>query len=473
MSGGKGPQKRKRKGQIDRRDFMNGVAIAVGASLCPIHHVLAAGVSGPDPSPLDPLLARGITQDDPKYYPPALEGMRGSHPGSFETAHQVRDEKRWHDSSDVIDTGETYDLVIVGGGISGLASAYFFRKQNPKGRVLVIDNHDDFGGHAKRNEFKAGQRLLLGYGGTQSIEAPARYSPVAKALLKDIGIYPQRFYKYYDRHYYESFHSRPAIFFDRETFGVDRLVAGTPSYNQDPIVGLMDDFVPFQSPECIAQMPIAQQARADFARLRDQAIDYLAHIPLEQRRTTLIKTSYEDYLLKYAKVHPDVPKVLQQMTHDLFCVGIDAVSAEECRNMRFPGFKGMKVTEGEREQDTEEPYIFHFPDGNASVARLLVRALIPEAMPGHTMEDVVTTKANYTALDRGGSRCAFGSTARRFPFIILATRRAPGKSKSSMCTTARATRCAVRAASWLATIAWFPISAPRCRRAKRRLSPMR
>ena len=400
------------KGQIDRRDFLNGVAVAIGASLCPIHGASAQG-SGPDPSPLEPLLAHGVTQDDPRYYPPALKGMRGSHPGSFENAHHLRDEKRSRDFTDVIDTGETYDLVVVGGGISGLAAAHFFRKQNPRGRVLVLDNHDDFGGHAKRNEFRAGHRLLLGYGGTQSIEAPADYSPIAKALLEDIGIYPQRFYKDYDRSYYKSFHAGPAIFFDRETFGVDRLVTGTQTAGQDPIAGLLDNFEAFQRPECIAQMPIAEQARSDFARLCDQTIDYLADVPPDLRRATLIKTSYRDYLLKYAHVHPDTVKVMQQMTHDLYCVGIDAVSAEDCRAMRYPGFNGMKTTEEEQELTSEEPYIFHFPDGNASVARLLVRTLIPQAMPGHTMEDVVTAKADYTALDNpdNHARIRLNSTA--------------------------------------------------------------
>ena len=235
------------KGQIDRRDFLNGVAVAIGASLCPVHGAFAAG-SGPDPSPLDPLLARGITQDDPRYNPPALEGMRGSHPGSFETAHQVRDDKRWHETGDVIDTGEAYDLVVVGGGISGLSAAYFFRKQNPNARVLILDNHDDFGGHAKRNEFQADDRMLLGYGGTQSIEAPADYSPVAKALLKDLGIVPQRFYKDYDRSYYKSFHAGPAIFFDRETFGVDRLVTGTQAWKQIRLPAFWTISSPFSAP---------------------------------------------------------------------------------------------------------------------------------------------------------------------------------------------------------------------------------
>ncbi|MBS0282428.1 MAG: FAD-dependent oxidoreductase, partial [Proteobacteria bacterium] len=187
---------------IDRRDFLNGAAIAIGASLCPFHEAFAQD-AGPDASARDPLLADGIAQNDARYYPPALNGMRGSHPGSFENAHRARDGGTWPPDA-VEDTKESYDLIVVGGGISGLSAAYFFRKQNANARVLVLDNHDDFGGHAKRNEFQAGGRLLLGYGGTQSIEAPGRYSDVAKGLLREIGIDVRRFYKYYDQDFYRA-----------------------------------------------------------------------------------------------------------------------------------------------------------------------------------------------------------------------------------------------------------------------------
>src|ERR1700757_3881797 len=111
--------------RITRRDFLNGLAVSVGASLIP--NVAGAQEAGPDTSPLEPLLAQGITQDDPRYYPPILTGMRGSHPGSFEAAHQMRDDGKW-DLTGVEDTGENYDLVVVGGGLSGLAAAHFFVK---------------------------------------------------------------------------------------------------------------------------------------------------------------------------------------------------------------------------------------------------------------------------------------------------------------------------------------------------------
>jgi spermidine dehydrogenase len=382
---------------LTRRDFLNGTALAIGASLCPMHDAFAQG-AGPDASPLDPLLAEGLTQDNPRYYPPALAGMRGSHPGSFESAHHVRDTRHWVPSGPLADTGEVYDLVVVGGGISGLSAAHFFRKGNPDARILVLDNHDDFGGHAKRNEFQSGGRLLLGYGGTQSIEAPGRYSAVAKGLLEEIGIEVRRFYKYYDQSFYDSHKLTPSVFFDRETFGRDQLLVGRPG--DIPLANME----PFLDPDLVARMPIADAARADLIRLHRETVDYMPGLPAQERRVKLIKTSYKDFLLDHARVHPDVVKLFQKMPHDLYCVGIDAVSASTCRQEGFPGFRGMpgvsRRRSGPAARQEEEPYIFHFPDGNASVARLLVRALLPDAMPGRTMEDVVTAKADYTRLDR-------------------------------------------------------------------------
>src|SRR4029077_332797 len=167
---------------ITRRDFLNGVAIGVGGSL----------LGGPLLS--DPLLAalgpdEFAPENAPDYYPPALQGMRGNHDGTFTYAHRLRDGESWDSDGGATKTGETYDLVVVGGGISGLAAAYFYRKQaGENARILILDNHDDFGGHAKRNEFHAANRMLLSYGGTQSIESPGSYSKVARGLLTELGI---------------------------------------------------------------------------------------------------------------------------------------------------------------------------------------------------------------------------------------------------------------------------------------------
>ena len=373
---------------ITRRDFLNGVAIGAGG-------LLAA----------DPVLAALIAEETspekaPGYYPPALTGMRGNHDGTFTYAHQLRDGKRWDAAGGAAKTGEIYDLVVVGGGISGLAAAYFYRKSAGKSaRILILDNHDDFGGHAKRNEFRAGGRMLLTYGGTQSIESPGKYSDVAKGLLAELGIQTDRFYKAYDRTLYSKLGT--AAFFDKETFGADRLLTGM---NATPW------------PEFLAQAPLSDGVRREIARVYTERVDYLPGLSKEEKLAKLEKISYADYLAKYCKLVPEALPFFQTFTHDLFCVGIEAVSAAACyeagddyQSFTYPGFDGLGLPEREK----EEPYIFHFPDGNATVVRLLVRQLIPGSIPGSTMEDVVTGKADYSKLDTAENevRIRLGSTA--------------------------------------------------------------
>ena len=168
---------------ISRRDFLNGAAVALTGALVAPPWLGAYGLStGQNP------------EQAADYYPPLRTGMRGSHPGSFEVGHQLRDRRSWAQAAE--DTGEVYDLVVVGGGISGLSAAHFFRAAvGPQARVLVLDNHDDFGGHAKRNEFQHEGRTLLLNGGTLNIEGPGQYSPQAMGLLRTLGIDIERFEK--------------------------------------------------------------------------------------------------------------------------------------------------------------------------------------------------------------------------------------------------------------------------------------
>jgi spermidine dehydrogenase len=221
--------------------------------------------------------------------------MRGSHPGSFEVAHQMRDARAW-DLSAAIDTNESYDLVIVGGGISGLSAAHFFLKRmGGDARVLVLDNHDDFGGHAKRNEFEYQGRLLALNGGTLNIESPLRYNAPAQEILRDIGIDLPRYEAANVKNHalYDSLGLREAYFFDRETWGHDRLLVGAP----EEASGFTAKF--------LSQSPLTATARRDLQRLYDpRQPDYLPGLSEADKKLQLARMSYHDYLLKVAKVAP-------------------------------------------------------------------------------------------------------------------------------------------------------------------------
>ena len=282
--------------KISRRDFLNGVAVGVGGILA--SDTLLAHAD-------EPAFAPEKASD---YYPPARQGIRGNHDGSFTYAHRLRDGEPADSDGTPRTTGESYDLVVVGGGISGLSAAYFYRKRFGKNaRILVLDNHDDFGGHAKRNEFQAGNRMLLGYGGTQSIESPGKYSPQAHALLVDLGIHTDRFYKDYDQKLYSSMKLGTATFFDRETFGDDRLVPGMHSTSWT---------------EYLAKCPLSDEVRKDIARVYTENVDYLPGLTTEQKRQRLSKISYADFLTQICKVHPDTLKFFQSYTNDLFARGL-------------------------------------------------------------------------------------------------------------------------------------------------------
>jgi spermidine dehydrogenase len=404
--------------RITRRDFVSGAAVTIGGSLLPTGGVAQTTPpafvepppppgQGADTSAQDPLLAEGIDQNDPRYYPPALTGMRGSHPGSFEAGHHTRLDG-W-DSASVEQTGEHYDLVVVGAGMSGLAAAYFFVKNVGRGaRVLVLDNHDDFGGHAKRNEFHYNGRLLVLNGGTLNIESPLWYNAPAKQLLQDIGIDLPRFVQANVKNHqiYSSLGLGSSYFFDKETWGSDRLVVGGGGYG-GPRRGMTAEF--------LAKTPLSAQAQRDVLRLYDPAQpDYMLGLSSAEKKLRLAKMSYRDYLLNYAKVDQQSLWFFQSRPQSLFCVGIDAIPALFAWEMGgYPGFDGLHLdplSDGVladlpggshgRQKPTGGGGEIHFPDGNATIARLLIRWLIPEAVPGTTMESVGAARVNYPLLDR-------------------------------------------------------------------------
>jgi spermidine dehydrogenase len=371
---------------ITRRDFLNGIALGATAAVTATASAPLLAASLPDPA----------AQDAPGYYPPLLTGLRGSHPGSFEDAHALRDGHTWPAATD---TGEEYDLIVVGGGISGLAAAHFYRAQtNAKSRILILDNHDDFGGHAKRNEFNLNGHLNLLNGGTLEIDSPRPYGPIASGLLTTLGLdVPKLIKATQNLEFYEHLGLQSGVFFDQDTFGADKLSVGLGR-------------VPFD--EFLADAPLSASARQAIVQIQAGKTDYLQGLSSDEKKQRLSRMSYEAFLRDVVHVEPSVLNFYHARTMGEWGVGTDAVSALDCWGIGLPGFDGMKLAKGSIRrmgftpagyEDTGGSLKLHFPDGNATIARLLVRNLIPRAVPGTSAEDVVTAKVNYAQLDRGAT----------------------------------------------------------------------
>lgn len=379
---------------IDRRDFLDGVALAIGA--------LGVGGAASTAATATATTTAMAAQAQSGYYPPLLTGLRGSHPGSFDDAHALRDGTLA--AAPVTDTGETYDLIVVGGGISGLAAARFWRDARPDARVLVLDNHDDFGGHAKRNEFWLDGKLHLMNGGTLLIDSPRPYGPAPAALLATLKIDPVALTKHCMKPeiYAGLGHG---VFFDRSTFGADRLVGNAPGgrFDGDAAPDPVRQWQAF-----LAATPLGEVARRDILRIETGTEDLLAGKSDAAKKDQLSRISYADYLTTIAHADASVPPFYQASTHSEWAVGIDAVSALDAWGFGMSGFAGLKLDPKPHSRMSFTPagYIeggsttFHFPDGNATIARLLVRRLVPGSLPGSTATDAVTARCDYATLDR-------------------------------------------------------------------------
>ncbi len=369
------------KDNITRRDFIDGFACSIAAG-----------------SALTPAWSQAAPQSA---YPPGLHGMRGSRAQDYAAAHAVRDGATFRMADYPLD--EEVDCVVIGAGIGGLAAAHFVHKARPDARLLILDNHDDFGGHARRNEFEVEGRTLIGYGGSESIQSPkSMWSPAALGLLDDLGIDLTRFESALDTKLYPGFGLSSGIFFAREAFGQDRLVTG------DPQRSLPTDIpANLQRGRPIAQFaadcPLTPVEQQDLVALYTATRDVMPGLTAQQKIDLLSATSYQEFLQKYWRLEPAVVRMFTGRTKDLFALRADLVSAMFAAGAGYPGFQGLGLGSAIDTSEQSEPYIYHFPDGNASIARLLVRRMIPRAASGSTMDDVVTARFRYDQLDRAGS----------------------------------------------------------------------
>lgn len=367
---------------IARRDFLNGVLVAGAAGITP-----AARAAATPP------------------YPPALTGMRGSgYPAAYATGHALRDHV-FAPRGPAQETADTYDLIVVGGGISGLAAAWFYRQRHgDDARVLVLDNHDDFGGHAKRNEFGSGSRLRVSSAGSFNVFRDDHDSGAHVDLYAALGIdIPALARDSVDPGFYHRLGMGQSVFFDAPTFGRDVLLPDPAPWTDFTYL-----YAPTTPPDAearwarfMADAPLSPQARADLHRLYHDTADYLPGLPVAEKVRRLDTMSYADFLTGPAGCDPQVVAYLRDRTFGSGR-GLHSTTALSA-HQRFglPGFAGMGLPAA---YDTDESGTsYHFPDGNATVARLLVSRLVPRALAPGDAGQIMLRRVDYARLDEPGS----------------------------------------------------------------------
>ncbi|MEH6604999.1 MAG: FAD-dependent oxidoreductase [Pseudomonadales bacterium] len=385
--------------KITRRDFVNGTLMGAGASLLPFK------VSG----------QAAMAALQPSYYPPALTGLRGSHPGSNDHAHS----RAWSGKTDwgsTSDLQETYDLVVVGGGISGLAAAYFYQQEHGANtKILILDNHDDFGGHAKRNEHTMDGDTRLGYGGSESLEGTREFNEILLNLLADIGIDLDRFKTAYDADFYKRHGLGAAMYFNKKVFGEDKVVKHPFCDYPGFVEGLLRPTLSFE--EAVKQTPLSETGKEQLLRVL-KASQHDLKLPKEELPAYIQTHSYFDYLKNTLGVDdPDVLRMARHSSVDYTEGGTDVLSLGAVLASGALGSDPLvswKDALGEDDYQkyinkeggtysVEDPFIHHFPDGNASITRLLVKKMIPDVAPGVNAEELILSRFNYAELDKSSN----------------------------------------------------------------------
>jgi spermidine dehydrogenase len=379
--------------KIARRDFINGTLMVAGASMLPFKSTSQAVMAALKPS----------------YYPPALTGLRGSHPGSNEHAHSQAWTKQidWGPTTDL---KEEYDLVVVGGGLSGLSAAYFYQQEHGRDKkVLILDNHDDFGGHAKRNEHTIDGVTRISYGGSQSLVQPNHAHEIVRNLLEDIGGNLGIFKTAYDTDFFKRHNLGAVTYFNKRIFGEDKVVKHPFCDYPGFVEGLLR---PTLSHEKAAQQsPLSKKGKQQLLRVL-KGNPHTFKAPKKEWRQYIRSHSYFDYLQTTLGV--DDPGVLRMARHSVVDYGgtpemMTMEGAFESGALGLDYFSWRDVMEVGNDggyikntstYSVKNPFIHHFPDGNATIARMLVKKMIPDVGPGENVEEIVLSKFKYAELDK-------------------------------------------------------------------------
>ncbi|MEM9760221.1 MAG: FAD/NAD(P)-binding protein, partial [Pseudomonadota bacterium] len=372
---------------ISRRDLLHDAAMVTAALTLGPGAAVAAQAAD---SPMEEDAGTARTPGTPiaEDYPPVRTGLRGSHPGAYEAAHAIAREGKSFPRPTTFD--EHYDLVVVGAGISGLAAAYYYGQRfGDSARILLLENHDDFGGHARRNEFHQGGKMRLSMGGTHNLEWWS-FSRDVKRFLRKHGVDWKRMRKDMQFEYGRSAKNGAATWFDADTYGVNRLLTDCDLASATgPAPGLID------------QIPISTAGRESLKKLYSAKTDVLKDRSGRETENYLRSISYPEFLREHCGVTDDAVQLFAKLEHGGWGVELRAMSAMEGLEAGLPGanFLGRKPS-----QDAWDYPVAMWPDGNASLARLQVARLIPGVAPGTTADNIAVASFDYSELDKPENR---------------------------------------------------------------------
>ena len=363
---------------ITRRDFVQGAAVTVGATL----HTNALGL--PNVATASVSVGAGAEDIETADYPPIKTGMRGAHPGAYEIAHALaRDGAKFPKPAA---TDEHYDLIVVGAGISGLAAAHYYQKRfGPDSKILLLENHDDFGGHAKRNEFHQSGDMVLSLGGTHNLEW-WKFSETVNAFMAEHGVDYQAMREQMDFAYGRDATNGQAMWFDEATYGVNRLVT---NFNLSAKL----------TPRDIDKIPISDAGRESLKRFYGSA-PRLKEWTKAEAEDLLSSISYPDFLRQYGSLTEDAVQLFDKEEHGSWGLEMRALSAAEAI---WEGYPGAHLFGEEWGEDSFEYPVAMWPDGNASLVRLMVAKLMPHSAPDVTADNVAIARFDYSALDQVGA----------------------------------------------------------------------
>lgn len=371
---------------MTRRDFLNGTALTIAAGMLPAPLVHAAGATS----------IKAAGKAGAPGYPPALTGLRGNHAGSYTLAHSVAREGVTYPA---VMPREVYDLVVVGGGISGLAAAWFYRRKfGADKRILILENHDDFGGHARRNEFTVGGKRLVTYGGSADIPASALDNAAVAALFGGLGV-DARLKVAEDMPFAARGMGR-SMFFNAEHFGRDQLVAGDP-FGDLALARVRGAAAGAGSvASFLARAPLPVAERAALERLAGNSVDFLGGMPQAERAAYIRRTSYAAFLRDRVGLGVAGLRFFRSRTNDAYALDSEGVSVLDALAIGLPCGAGMPSGVVNPLLGKSATSWLRFPDGNAGIARLLVRDLIPGAAQAGAPDAISSAAFDYAKLDQ-------------------------------------------------------------------------